>query len=267
MCQKFVPFEGWEIFHCTYTQLFVIHPLTGTGCSHLWATGNEAAIQMGVQIGSLKDFPKDLEVQFLSPLPLNWPNALLSLPVTALDLENASRGQHGQTSGSPLPLWSSLLSRIWSLGGSPISSNSCFCKILSSFPNYPQYKLLHHSQKQMCQYNFNLHLSYYAWSWASFLIFECWSCFHWNPFPFSYWVFLLYWFVGICYMSEDLGFCLWPRKNCLGSVLTYHIIKTLSPLGLGFFIWEMGERAGLHHKVSVLTQWAWLDNTDVTPSV
>lgn len=40
--------------------------------------------------------------------------------------------------------------------------NSCFCKIPSSFPNYSQYKLVHHSQKQMCQYTFNLHLSYYA---------------------------------------------------------------------------------------------------------
>lgn len=140
---------------------------------------------------------------------MKLPNTLLSLSVPVLELEYASRGR-AQTERCQAPLSEPSFSlKSWSLGSSPVSSNSCFCKIPSSFPNYSQYKLVHHSQKQMYQYTFNLHLSYYAWGWASFLIFNVHvflEILSHLPTGVSH-----CWFTGICYVSETLGFGLWAR--------------------------------------------------------
>lgn len=84
-----------------------------------------------------------------------------------------------------------------------------------------------------------------------FWLFKCRLYFLWNPFPFPYWVFLLIGFVGICYTSGNLSFCLFPWKSLLKPILTHHRIMSLLSLGLGFFICEMGERARLHHMLSV----------------
>lgn len=178
---------------------------------------------------------------------MKLPNTLLSLSVPVLELEYASRGR-AQTERCQAPLSEPSFSlKSWSLGSSPVSSNSCFCKIPSSFPNYSQYKLVHHSQKQMCQYTFNLHLSYYAWGWASFLIFNV----H---------VFLEIlshlptgvsrrWFIGILLHVREFGF--WPlSQSFLRPVLT-------CVSSSHFLIWDLASSSvkwvrglGFHHMVS-----------------
>lgn len=80
----------------------------------------------------------------------------------------------------------------------------------------------------------------------------------------SFPIFLLdlsaYWFVGICDMSGNFGFCFCPRKSFLRVVLTYHRIKSLLPLGLGFFICELGESGTLPRALSFLLIYhSWLD--------
>ena len=181
--------------------------------SDLLAVLHNAALNMGVQIGSIVLKRPWTPIFFLLSL-MKLPNTLLSLSVHVLELEYASRGRT-QTERCQAPLSEPPFSlKSWSRGSSPVSSNSCFCKIPSSFPNYSQYKLVHHSQKQMCQYTFNLHLSFYAWGWASFLIFKCCSCFPWNSF-FFFPLCIIYFHLSIFYLTYPV-FC--PHYSTVGSL-------------------------------------------------
>ena len=203
---------------------------------------------MGVQIGSIVLKRPWTPIFFLLSL-MKLPNTLLSLSVHVLELEYASRGRT-QTERCQAPLSEPPFSlKSWSRGSSPVSSNSCFCKIPSSFPNYSQYKLVHHSQKQMCQYTFNLHLSFYAWGWASFLIFKCCSCFPWNSFTSSYWCFSSLIYRHLLRVRE---FGLLPlSQSFLRPVLTYvsssHFL--LWCLASSSVRWVRG--LDFHHTVSV----------------